>query len=137
MELDSCNSSDALLMNIFCHPGVLRSGRAQSMLGLDANVEPCFGYKARVPVVGGRVDRTEVDMLLGNLLVEAKLTESNFQKAEKRVLAAYRDFHHVFDEEQYPKPKATIIPTNFCAMSWRLMHCTVRSAYCSTREGQT
>ena len=103
MELDSCNSSDALLMNIFCHPGVLRSGRAQSMLGLDANVEPCFGYKARVPLVGGRVDRTEIDMLLGNLLVEAKLTESNFQKAEKRVLAAYRDFHHVFDEEQLPQ----------------------------------
>src|ERR1700733_9453253 len=26
MELDSCTSSDALLMNIFCYPGVLRPG---------------------------------------------------------------------------------------------------------------
>jgi hypothetical protein len=42
-------------------------------------------------------------MRLGNLLVEAKLTESNFQRAEKRVLVAYRDFLEVFDHEQLPQ----------------------------------
>jgi len=40
---------------------------------------PEFGYKARVPLLGGRTDRTEVDMKLGRLLVEAKLTESDFR----------------------------------------------------------
>lgn len=42
-------------------------------------------------------------MRVGNLLVEAKLTESDFQRAEKRVLATYCDFHDVFDEEQLPQ----------------------------------
>jgi len=35
-ELDSCNSSDALLMNVFCCPGVFDDGRVLSMLGVDA-----------------------------------------------------------------------------------------------------
>src|SRR3954469_3331974 len=29
-ELDSCNSSDALLMNVFCYPGVFDDGRVLS-----------------------------------------------------------------------------------------------------------
>jgi len=103
MELDSCNSSDALLMNIFCHPGVSRHAGTLAMLGLDGNPKPLFGYKARVPLVGGKFDRTEVDMRLGSLLVEAKLTESDFQKTEKRVLLAYRDFDDVFDHTQLPQ----------------------------------
>jgi len=102
-ELDSSTSSDALLMNVFCHPGVSRGGKAFDILGADAATAPRFGYKARVPLVNGRFDRTEVDMQLGNLLVEAKLTEGDFQRAEKRVLATYRDFHEVFDAEQLPQ----------------------------------
>ena len=102
-ELDSCMSSDALLMNIFCHPGVARGGRVAGMLGVDCISTPRFGYKARVPLINGRFDRTEVDMQLGNLLVEAKLTESDFQRAGKRVLMGYRDFLDVFDHEQLPQ----------------------------------
>ncbi|MGA8443482.1 MAG: hypothetical protein WB762_15585 [Candidatus Sulfotelmatobacter sp.] len=48
-ELDTCASSDALLMNIFCHPDVLRAGLAGSLIGADPGVLPYFGYKARVP----------------------------------------------------------------------------------------
>src|SRR5438309_1057787 len=33
-ELDSCNSSDALLMNIFCYPGTLRSPTVRRLLAL-------------------------------------------------------------------------------------------------------
>jgi hypothetical protein len=36
-------------------------------------------------------------------LIEAKLTESDFQSAEKVVLTAYRDFPDVFDQEQLPQ----------------------------------
>lgn len=100
MELDSCMSSDALLMNIFCHPGVLRGGKVASLLGTELKTSPCFGYKARVPLANGKFDRTEVDLRLGDLLIEAKLTESNFQTAEKRVLLAYRDFSEVFNYQQ-------------------------------------
>jgi hypothetical protein len=103
MELDSCTSSDALLMNIFCHPGVKRDGRLAARLGAEPGTSPCFGYKARVPLANGQFDRTEVDLRLTDLLVEAKLTESDFQSAEKGVLWAYRDFSDVFDRQQLPQ----------------------------------
>ena len=83
MELDTCTSSDALLMNIFCYPGLSRDCRVPALLGTDPGASLCFGYKARVPLVDGRFDRTEVDLRLGNVLVEAKLTEGDFQSAGK------------------------------------------------------
>ena len=103
MELDSCMSSDALLMNIFCDGSVLRSAKTIAMLGIEADSTPHFGYKARVPLASGRLDRTEIDMRVGNLLAEAKLTEGDFQIAKKRVLANYRDFQEVFDSAQLPQ----------------------------------
>jgi hypothetical protein len=90
-ELDSCNSPDALLMNVFCYPRVLNDTRVVSLLGIDEAAVPEFGFKARVPLAGGKFDRTEVDMRLGSLLVEAKLTESDFQSREKSVVESYRD----------------------------------------------
>lgn len=106
MELDSCNSSDALLMNIFCHPRVLRSGAICALLGVEAGVMPHFGYRARVPLKGDLFDRTEVDMQLGNLLVEAKLTETDFQRADKLELSKYRDFLDVFDHKRLPQTES-------------------------------
>jgi hypothetical protein len=105
MELDSCTSSDALLMNIFCHPGVLREGRVSALLGVELGMSLYFGYKARIPRANGRLDRTEVDLRLGDLLVEAKLTESDSQSAEKGVLRGYRDFSDVFDRRQLPQTR--------------------------------
>ena len=102
-ELDSSNSSDALLMNIFCFPGTLKNTRVFDMLGIERAQLPSFGMKARVPLANGRADRTEIDMRLGDLLVEAKLTEADFQSAECEVVAAYRDFHEVFDEQALPR----------------------------------
>jgi len=103
MELDSCTSSDALLMNIFCHPRALRDGRVSALLGAAPNPSPCFGYKARVPLADGKFDRTEIDLRLDDLLVEAKLTENDFQSARKEVLLGYRDFSEVFDPQQLPQ----------------------------------
>ncbi len=103
MELDSCVSSDALLMNIFCYPSVLRSHGVSALLGVDPDQTPHFGYKARVPLINGRFDRTEIDLRLGDLLIEAKLTESNFQSAYQSILFAYRDFAEVFDHQLLPQ----------------------------------
>jgi hypothetical protein len=104
-ELDSCMSSDALLMNVFCHPGVLRSARVASMLGLQSKLNPRFGVPARVPLANGRLDRTEVDLKIEALLVEAKLTESDFQRAKKTSVLRYRDFREVFDEDLLPQAR--------------------------------
>lgn len=102
-ELDSCMSSDALLMNVFCTPGVVESAAVRGMLGVDAETPPEFGWRAKVPLASGRFDRTEVDMRWGNLLVEAKLTESDFQSRKTELVEAYRDFDEVFDRDSLPR----------------------------------
>ena len=102
-ELDACTSSDALLMNVFCYPGVFKDGRVASLLGVNSAENPDFGFRARVPLANGRTDRTEVDMRLGDLLVEAKLTESDFQRVPKKRLSEYKDFDVVFDCEALPQ----------------------------------
>jgi hypothetical protein len=106
MELDSCASSDALLMNVFCYPGMQRNRQLATLLGTESDVVPIFGYRARVPLANGRFDRTEVDLRWGNVLVEAKLTETDFQVADKRILAGYRDFAEVFNGEQLPQTES-------------------------------
>jgi hypothetical protein len=102
-ELDSCNSSDALLMNIFCFPSTLKDGAVSGLLGVEHGSAAEFGFRARVPLENGKFDRTEVDMRLGGLLVEAKLTESDFQRAELEVVENYRDFAEVFERRSLPK----------------------------------
>lgn len=113
-ELDSSMSSDALLMNIFCTPGVIQSPSVRRMMGIDKDAEPVFGWKARVPLRNsrsgrtGRTDRTEVDMLWGDLLVEAKLTETDFQCREAALVESYRDLDEVFDRDLLPRVQIRI-----------------------------
>ncbi len=107
-ELDSSMSSDALLMNIFCTPGVVESAALQRALGVEVGARPEFGWKAKVPLANGRFDRTEVDMRLGSLLVESKLTESDFQRRSAAIVEAYRDFDAVFERDLLPR---AAIPT--------------------------
>lgn len=112
-ELDSSMSSDALLMNVFCTPGVTESPVVRRMLGVDiAEIPhgempeqelPAFGWKARVPLTNGRFDRTEVDMRWGGLLVEAKLTESDFQNCHSTAIEPYRDLDVVFERALLPR----------------------------------
>ena len=106
-ELDSSMSSDALLMNVFCASGVVESAAVRGALGVDGDGAPEFGLKARVPLTNGRFDRTEVDMRLGTLLVEAKLTEGDFQTRAARIVEAYRDFDAVFDRDLLPRVELT------------------------------
>jgi hypothetical protein len=102
-ELDSSMSSDALLMNILCAPGVAESAAVRRLLGVDAEAgKPEFGFRARVPLRSGRFDRTEVDLHWGDLLAEAKLTEANFQTARPELVLTYRDLDEVFDRERLP-----------------------------------
>ncbi len=106
-ELDSVNSSDALLMNIFCHPGVsgggeLRSGVA-ALMGVAVKVMPVFGSNPGIPLDSGRTEpATEIDMELGDLYVEAKLTESGFQNAKLTLIERYRDLEEVFEVSRLP-----------------------------------
>jgi hypothetical protein len=102
-ELDSSMSSDALLMNVFCTPGVAESAAVRRALGIENSELPAFGWKARVPLASGRFDQTEVDMRWDGLLAEAKLTEGDFQTRAATVVEAYRDFDAVFERELLPR----------------------------------
>jgi hypothetical protein len=101
-ELDCANSSDALLMNIFCYPGVTARKPLCALLGTEPGLRPNFGVKVGTPLISGRTDRTEIDMSLGHLLVEAKLTESAFQTARADLVFRYKDLDEVLDIEELP-----------------------------------
>jgi hypothetical protein len=116
MELDCANSSDALLMNVFCYPGVTECAGVRATLGVAAGAVPEFGVKPRTPLKGGRrnntegkTDNTEIDMQVGDLLVEAKLTESDFQSARMALVERYRDLEEVFDVSELPMLNGRVI----------------------------
>lgn len=108
-ELDCACSSDALLMNIFCYPAVLDDVRLRGLLGIIPTDRVDYGYKPRVPLHRGLFDQTEIDMKIGELLVEAKLTETDFQIATESKLLRYRDLKEVFgwDRESLPTMPVT------------------------------
>ena len=104
-ELDSSLSSDALLMNIFCYPGVTRRLEVCGILGIEPE-PPEFGFMPRVPLFSEATERTEIDMKLGNVLFEAKLTEGDFQNQRAEVVEQYRDLREVFETRQLPRVKS-------------------------------
>ena len=118
-ELDCANSSDALLMNLLCYPGLLARPAVQHLLGLSSPATPEFGVAIGVPLhpspaqrkkrnaPAAHPDRTEIDCRLADLLLEAKLTESNFQQAPARLVLRYRDLDEVFDIDDLPRHPAT------------------------------
>jgi hypothetical protein len=71
-------------------------------LGFELGEIPEFGFRARIPR-HGCVDRTEIDMKLGGLLVESKLTETDFQIQRPAIVESYCDFSVVFDQESLPR----------------------------------
>ncbi len=76
-------------MNVFCYPGVLARREVCSLLGVELGLRPEFGVRAELPMRKGEVDRTEMDMRLGSVLAEAKLTETGFGRASRERLLRY------------------------------------------------
>jgi hypothetical protein len=100
-ELDSCTSSDALLMNVMCYPGAI-AGDLANLLGVAAGTRPRFGVPGKVPLRDGSVDATELDMQIGETNVEAKLTEATFTSKPVVRVEQYADLYDVFDAASLP-----------------------------------
>jgi hypothetical protein len=98
LEMQSSNSSDALLMNIFCNPGVRKWIGISKLLHIDTLSEIEFGWN---PSFENEkiVHPTEIDMKIGNRIFEAKLTEESFTEKEKEIVENYPNFHTVFNPE--------------------------------------
>ena len=108
-ELDSSNSSDALLMNCFCYPGaatrIFQSFLPSLPTGPSELLE--FGVAGKVPLLNGKCDKTELDMRAGTVVFESKLTESHFYEASAGKLERYRDLYTVFDITALPRTDDT------------------------------
>jgi hypothetical protein len=104
-ELECANSSDALLMNIFCYPRMTHRPALCSLLGIEAGLRPTFGFRPGIPLKTGAQDRSELDLKLGNLFIEAKLTEGDFQTARRDLVDRYRDLETVFEVARLPVTK--------------------------------
>lgn len=101
-ELDSCNSSDALLMNCFCYPGGAAQIFGRLLPSLTAG-QPEFGVAGDVPLQNGSPDTTELDMRAGEVIFESKLTEADFTERPKAHVERYRDFSEVFEVSALPQ----------------------------------
>ena len=89
-------------MNIFCYPGVLCRREFCALLGTAPGSRPEFGVRALLPMRGGEVDRTELDLRLGDLLAEAKLIEGGFGTASRERLLRYVGVQEAFDIDSLP-----------------------------------
>jgi hypothetical protein len=97
-------------MSIFCCPKVLREGSGLQALLATHPGRLQFGYKPRIPLHANHVECSEIDLRItdredespGDLLIEAKLTESGFQSAPAARVERYRDLEHVFDVKKLP-----------------------------------
>lgn len=106
MELDSSNSSDALLMNCFCYPGSAEQ-ILQGCLQMTPTGPVEFGVRPKIPLRNGKCDkRTELDMRVGNIVCEAKLTEPDFKSKCDAIVERYRDLDEVFDRNLLPRVEA-------------------------------
>ncbi len=140
-ELECATSSDALLMNIFCYPGVLRRAAICSLLGIEPGLRPAFGVRPGIPLKNGSQDRSEMDLKLGRLFIEAKLTEGDFQTARCDLVHRYRDLESVFDVARLPKSKerfrsCQLIRGALAAhRAWRMLCCFLRPAPSGSDRG--
>ena len=110
-EMQSSNSSDALLMNTFCHPEIDTWKGVQNILGLIPK-EPVFGFKAKVLKVGTNGDDTEIDLVIGDCFAEAKLTEENFTSKAKSEVEKYEKFSSVFRVAPTRRTKLRQLPSD-------------------------
>jgi len=102
-EMQSSNSSDALLMSIFCHPKINAwTGVKKKIFGVD-QLHPEFGIKPRVRKSNGKEDSTEIDLAFGDIYAEAKLTETDFTEKEQSVVDEYAGLSDLFHVDSLPK----------------------------------
>jgi hypothetical protein len=100
-EMQSSNSSDALLMNIFCHPKLISWKGVFEVLGFRPE-NPTFGFKALIEKKGTDGDKTEIDMVIDNYFIEAKLTEADFTKKKVVEVNKYRNLDQHFHSNILP-----------------------------------
>lgn len=98
-EMQSFNSSDALLMNIFCYPKINKWKGIKELLQISELNEIEFGWNPDFCNENSNYS-TEIDLKINDeIICESKLTESNFTEKEKCIVEKYYGFNDVFDKD--------------------------------------
>jgi hypothetical protein len=131
-ELDSSNSSDALLMNCFCPPDATQ--RIFFVLGYaDCGEAPEFGFKPGVQLLPEGADTTEIDMRVGPHFFEAKLTEKDFTTCSRADALRYANFDQTFDVDALPWLEDKVSRENDTLSGYQL----VRNVLAAEQHGGT
>lgn len=105
-EMQSSNSSDALLMNIFCYPKINEWKGVKQLLLVNDLSQLKFGYEPGISLRDGTVDRTEVDLYIqdgeNKIFCESKLTETDFVFEPLPKFERYTHFDTVFESKYLP-----------------------------------
>lgn len=125
-EMQSSNSSDALLMSIFCHPKISSWKSILNLFNID-QLNPEFGFKAKLPKLNGSKDRTEIDIAFEDIFAEAKLTEDDFTEKEISAVQEYQGISDFFDMDSLPVRDGKylnyqIIRNLLAARHWKKRH---------------
>lgn len=95
LEMQSSNSSDALLMNVFCNPKFIEWKGIKKLFNIiDFD---CFRFGWNPNFSNEKSHPTEIDLKFNNIIIEAKLTEANFKLQDKKTVETYDNFFSVFD----------------------------------------
>jgi hypothetical protein len=103
-EMQSSNSSDALLMNIFCFPKIFNWKGVQQILQISQPVSIEFGWNPNC-FENEKGSKTEIDLKINDTIFEAKLTEQNFQPKDEENVVKYTDLTNVFHTDLLPYKK--------------------------------
>ena len=94
-EMQSSNSSDTLLMNIFTYPNILKWKSIRDLLSVNEYDKIEFGWN---PGFENETSRsTEIDMRIGDVIFEAKLTEQDFTSKELSIVRTYHKVDDIID----------------------------------------
>lgn len=94
-EMQSSNSSDAILMNIFCNPKLIIWTGIKKLFNITDFDDFLFGWKPDFS--NEKLVSTEIDLKFNDIIIEAKLTEDDFQSQGPEIVEAYDNFSLVFD----------------------------------------
>lgn len=104
-QVDSSSSTEALLINVLCHPAMHQNRELLDILGVEAYV-PSFAAKCGLKRKAGSDHAFEAHAILSNeLIIEAALSETNFCERPKAYIESIEGFFDAFDDFALPQSK--------------------------------
>lgn len=101
-ELQSSNSSDALLINFFAYPKIQTWKSLRDLLLINESDTIEFGWCPNFQNEK-RSFTTEIDMKIGNSIFEAKLTEIDFTQRALDIVLRYSNIDRIIDLQRFIK----------------------------------